>query len=132
MVVIAQESLNKPGGKEFAYAVIDTFYAINRQLENPEIADETLIALGEKFSHLNLQSMRKVVRQTLFYKTPKDALKLFTSEELPEIMKLVTEFCVSHDITPEKPIIGYGAKEKFPDVNFRFDPSYIQKVIPEE
>ncbi|MBM3238373.1 hypothetical protein FJZ31_18940 [Candidatus Poribacteria bacterium] len=132
MVVIAQESLDKPGGNQFACAVIDTFYAINRRLEDPKTADDTLIALGEKFSHLDLQSMRKVVRQTLFYKTPKDALKLFTGEELPEIMKLVIEFCVSHDITPEKPTTGYGTKEKFPDVKFRFDPSYIKELMPKE
>ena len=132
MVVIAQESLDKPGGKEFACAVADTFYAINRQLEDPEKADETLIALGEKFSHLGLQSMRKVVRQTLFYKTPKDALKLFSDEKFPEIMKIVVTFCVNHDITPKEPTIDYGTKEKFPDVNFRFDPSYIKEVMPEE
>lgn len=128
MVVIAQDSLDKPGGKDFACAVIDTFYAINRQLAEPETADETLIALGEKFSHLGLQSMRKVVRQTLFYKTPEDALKLFTGEKLPKTMELVVDFCVSHDITPEDPTIGYGDKAEFPKVNFRFDPSYIEKV----
>jgi len=132
MVVVAQSSLAKPGGKEFACAVIDTFYAINRRLADQKNADDTLIALGEKFSHLNLQSMRKVVQQTLFYKTPEDALKLFTGKKLPEIMTLVVEFCVSHDITPKKPTIGYGTKKKFPDVNFRFDPSYIKEVMPKE
>jgi len=128
MVVVGQSSLDKPGGKEFACAVIDTFYAINRQLADPETGHETLIALGEKFSHLGLQSMRKVVRQTLFYKTPEDALKLFTDEKLPKTMELVTDFCVSHDITPKEPTIGYGDKAKFPKVDFRFDHSYIEEV----
>ena len=59
MVVVAKSSLAKPGGKKFAYAVADTFYALNRRLNAPDTRDDTLIALGEKFSNLDLQSMRK-------------------------------------------------------------------------
>src|SRR5262245_25752204 len=69
-VVMAQSSLDKPGGPEFACAVIETFYAINERMADPKTGDQTLVALGEKFSHLDLASMKKVVEQTKFYGTP--------------------------------------------------------------
>lgn len=127
-VVVAQSSLEKPGGKEFACAVIDTFYAVNRRMSDAETGDETLVALGEKFSHLDLESMKKVVQQTKFYSTPEAGVSLLTGSELPEIMKKVVEFCVSHEITGSAPTLGYGAKEASGDVALRFDPSFIKAV----
>ena len=44
MVVMAEGSLNKPGGKAFAHAVIDTYYSVNRLLADPKKGDETLVA----------------------------------------------------------------------------------------
>src|SRR5688572_12110840 len=76
MVVVAQSSLDKPGGKEFAAAIIDTFYAVNARIADPATRDDTLVALGEKFSHLDLKSMKKVVEQTKFYSTPDQAIAI--------------------------------------------------------
>src|SRR5688572_13007100 len=95
-VAVAQTSLDKPGGKDFACAVIETFYEINKRLADPRTGNDTLVALGEKFSHLNLESMKKVVQQTKFYSTPKEGLAVLTGSELPQIMKKVVDFCVSH------------------------------------
>ncbi len=131
MVVMAQASLDKPGGDQFAAVVIEVFYRINEMLADPdpELANDTLIAIGEKFSHLGLKDMRKVMRQTLFYKTPKDGKGLFVSDKLPKIMEKVVGFCVSHDIVDQKPTIAYGPKGQAPDVNLRFDPMYIEKYV---
>jgi NitT/TauT family transport system substrate-binding protein len=129
MVVMSQESLDKPGGEAFACAVIDAFYELNKMLEDEKTRDRTLLALGEKFSNLDLQSMRKVVQQTKFYATPEEAIKLFESKELPETMKQVTRFCLQADITPNEPVVAYGKKnEGNAKANLRFDPSLIEKV----
>ena len=46
MVVVGKDVLEKPGGEDFACAVIDTFYQLNELLADPEKGDETLVALG--------------------------------------------------------------------------------------
>jgi len=125
-VVVAQASLDKPGGKDFACAVIDTYYAVNQRIADPKTSDETLVALGEKFSHLNLASMKKVVQQTKFYSTPKAGLDVLTGNDLQAIMKKVVDFCVSHEITATAPKVGYGTKAETGGVALRFDPSYIK------
>jgi len=129
MVVVSQETLNKPGGPAFAAAIIDTFYALNRRLSDPKTRDDTLIALGEKFSHLDLASMKKVVEQTQFYSTPAQGIDVLTDKRTKEIMKIVTKFCVDHDIVPRDPTIGYGDKKAAPQADLRFDPTYIQEVL---
>ena len=128
MVAVGQASLDKPGGEAFACALVDLFYAINRRMANPATRDDTLIALGEKFSNLNLQSMREVVKQTQFYTTPEEGIRVLTSPETKNIMKRVAKFCVDHDIVPKSPVIGYGAKDAKTAAELRFDPSYIEKV----
>jgi hypothetical protein len=87
-----------------------------------------LIAIGEKFSHLDLASMKKVVQQTKFYGTPKEALDLMTGAEIKSLTKKVTDFCVKQEITPSAPKVGYGTKAEAAGVNLRFDPSYIKDV----
>ena len=131
MVIMAQTSLDKPGGERFAAAVIEAFYRINEMLADPdpELANDTLIAIGEKFSHLGLKDMRKVMRQTQFYKTPEDGKNLVVSDKLPKIMETVVGFSVSHDIVDQSPTIAYGSKDRAPDANLRFDPTYIEKYV---
>ena len=126
MVVVAQEALDRPKGKEFAAAVIDTFYAINDRIEDPATGDDTLVALGEKFSNLDLESMKVVVKQTRFYKTPEEALELFEGEDLKQVMEKVVEFCESHEIVPGRPVVGYGVRDQAPGAELRFDASYIK------
>jgi len=125
-VVVAQASLDKPGGKDFACAVIETFYAINKRIADPATKDDTLVALGEKFSHLDLAAMKKVVQQTRFYSTPKEALDLLTGAEIRSLTAKVTDFCVEQEITASAPKVGYGTKAEAPGVNLRLDPSYIK------
>ena len=89
-------------------AVVDTFYRVNKLLADPKEGDETLVALGAKFSSLGLEDMKKVVEQTQFYKTPEDALKLFEGEKFrKDTMPKVVDFCVSHGIVDQKPTVGF-------------------------
>jgi len=133
MVVVAQSSLDKPGGDKFACAVIDTFYAINKRLADPKTRNDTLVSLGEKFSNLDLPSMEKVVQQTKFYSTPEQGIKLYTGDKLKkEIMVRVVDFCVSHGVIPQKPVVGYGPIEEVSGASLRFDVSYIAKVASEQ
>ena len=128
MVAVAQKSLDKPGGDKFACAVIDAFYQINKRMANPATHDDTLIALGEKFSNLDLASMTEVVKQTKFYSDADQGLEVINGEPLSEIMKRVVSFCHSHEIVPKAPAVGYGAKDKAPNAALRFDPTYIEMV----
>lgn len=122
MVVIGADSLAKPKADQFVKAVAAAFYAVNRAMEDPETGDEVLVALGKKFSNLELADMREVVEQTVFYKTPAEAKSLLESPEFQETMKTVTEFCQSHELVTE-PSVGYGADAGA--VKLRFDASYL-------
>jgi len=126
MVTASQASLAKPGGEAFACAVIDAYFEVNKRLADPATADDTLVAIGEKFSSLELESMKKVVEQTQFYGTPDSALAAFETTRLKPIMEKVTAFCVSHDIIEKTPVIVYGEGEGEGDLIF--DSSYLQKV----
>ena len=125
-VAVAQSSLDQPGGRDFACAIIETYYEVNKLLADPKTGDDTLVALGEKFSHLDLAAMKKVVQQTKFYSTPKEGLAVLTGPELPKIMTRVVDFCVKHEITPSAPKVGYGTKQEAPGAALRFDPTYIK------
>lgn len=125
-VVVAQSSLDKPGGKDFACAVIETFYTVNRRMADPATRDDTLVAIGEKFSHLDLTSMKKVVQQTKFYGTPKEALDLLTGAEIKSLTQRVTDFCVKQEIVTSAPKVGFGTKAQTGNVALRLDPSYIK------
>lgn len=127
MVVVAQASLDQSGGKAFAMAVMDTFYAINQRMADPKTADDTLIALGEKFSNLDLNSMRTVVKQTKFYATPQEGINILTSKDTETIMKTVVDFCVSHEIVAEAPAVAFADKTKAPKAVLRFDPTYLKE-----
>jgi ABC transporter binding protein (urea carboxylase system) len=128
MIVMSQDALNRPGGKEFAHAVIDTFYEVSRRIEDESTGDETLVALGQKFSDLNLEQMKKVVTQTQFYKTPDDGIALFKGEKIKGVMEKVTKFEKDHEMLENgTPKVGYGP-EGDDSVTFRFDPTYMETV----
>ncbi len=128
-VVMAQSSLDKPGGKEFACAVLDAFYQVNQRLADPATHDDTLIAIGDKFSHLDLTAMSKVVQQTRFYGTPQAALDLLTGAELKAVTQRVVDFCVKQEIVPTAPKIGYGSQADTGAVALRFDPAFVRQVV---
>jgi len=128
-VTMAQSSLEKPGGAAFAHALIDTFYAINQRLADPRLKDDTLVAIGEKFSHLDLASMKKVVEQTRFYGSPEAGIAVLTGDATKATMSKVTDFCVKQELVKTAPRLGYGTAAVTPGVALRFDPSYIRTVM---
>jgi ABC-type nitrate/sulfonate/bicarbonate transport system substrate-binding protein len=137
MVAVARDSLKKPGGAAFAHALIDAFYAVNRDLADKAKRNDTLVAIGEKFANLPLAKMEDVVKQTRFYGTPEAGVGLFTGgpvlagvseKKLEQVMPLVIEFSSTHGIVDKKPAVAYGPAAADDQTNLRFDPSYMQAV----
>jgi NitT/TauT family transport system substrate-binding protein len=124
LVVMSKDALKKPGGDRFAKAVADAFYAINKRIADPKTADDTLVALGEKFSNLDLASMKTVVQQTVFYPNADAGIALFKGAELKSVMDRVVKFCVDHEIVKGAPTLAYGAG----DAQFTFDTRYMEAV----
>jgi len=125
MVIASEASLAKPGGDAFAHAVIDAFYAVSARIEDKATRKDTLVALGEKFSHLDAKAMKTVVKQTAFYKTADDGIALFEGEDLKKVMKTVVAFETSHGMLDAEPKIAYGSEE---GAQLRFDASYMKAV----
>jgi ABC-type nitrate/sulfonate/bicarbonate transport system substrate-binding protein len=125
MVVVGKDSLAKQGGKNFALAILDTYYEINRRLADPKTGNDTLVAIGAKFSNLGLDDMKLVVEQTKFYSDPQAALTLLESDKFrKETMPAVATFCVEHGITEKQPAIGYDQA----DAPLNFDLSYLKSI----
>jgi len=123
MVVVGADSLKKPGGKEFAAAIVETFYAMNKRMVDPATSDRTLIGIGEKFAKLELVDMKKVVTQTRFYSDPKEAQALLSSPKFQkETMPLVSKFCEKYGLTTKPTTISYGTGDGMVD----FDSSYLK------
>lgn len=128
MVVLPQKVLDKPFAKEFACAIVDTYYSFNRELEDKAKRDELLVALGSKFGDLKLDDMKKALEQTRFYNTPEEGLKLFTGEAFQKSNQTVHDFCLAQKIIDNAVKMGYGTAAEAKDAPLRFDPSYIKLV----
>lgn len=123
MVVVGKDSLAKPGADKFVQAVLMAFYQVNEMLEAPDTREETLKALGEKFSSLGVEDMEIVVQETKMYQTPDAGVGLFEKEGFQTTtMPEVVDFCVSHDIVEEKPTVGFGDESS----QLNFDASYMK------
>lgn len=126
MVVVGQDSLDKPKGKEFALAVIDTYYKVNDLLADAKQGDETLVSLGSKFSNLGLEDMKLVVQQTRFYNNADAAKKILTSEKFQkETMPKVVDFCLAHGIVASKPSVGFNDTK----AQFNITDQYVNEFV---
>ena len=125
MVVMAKSSLEKPGGEAAAHAIIDAFYQLNDKLADPSTGDETLVALGSKFSSLELEQMQTVVKQTDFYESPDLGTALFDGDELKATMEKVVGFCTKYGIVEGEPTISYGEVD---DAQLSFTSKYMTAV----
>jgi hypothetical protein len=122
MVVVGKEALGRPGGKRFAYAVLDAFYEVSKLVADPKTQDKTLVALGEQFSKLNAADMKIVLTQTKFYDSADKALALFTGDKFQkETMPMVAKFCVDHEMCDSLPAFGFGDVGK----QLNFDPQFL-------
>ncbi len=112
--------------------MLDAFYEVNRRLADPETRNETLIAIGAKFSSLGLEDMETVVEQTRFYKTPDEALTLFASKKFQETTTPdVVEFCISQGIIDATELPAGANQVGFNDDKalLNFSDKYLQKVL---
>jgi ABC-type nitrate/sulfonate/bicarbonate transport system substrate-binding protein len=133
MVVVGKESLNKPGGKRFAYAIVDAYYEVNKRIADPKTQDETLIALGEDFSKLGLEDMKKVVQQTRFYDTAEKALGLFAGDTFQsKTMPMVADFCVKHEMVEGQPSVGFGDESKQLNFDLQFLKGIKDGISPDQ
>ncbi|MGE0608391.1 MAG: hypothetical protein AB7O62_14945 [Pirellulales bacterium] len=128
MVVVAKSSLDKPGGNDFACAVIDAYYELNKLLKDEKHADETLVEIGRKFANLGLEDMKVVVEQTKFYGTVDEGLEVF-EKTLPKTMPTVVDFCVKRGFIEDKPKYSFRAPgEDNEGGQLVFDSSYMATV----
>lgn len=125
MVVMGRDSLGKEGGKRFARCLLETFYEINRRMDDPATSEKTLVAIGAKFSNLQLEDMKQVVTQTRFYKNPGEALTLLTSEQFRQTtMPSVVAFSVENRIVGQQPTIAFDGA----DAQLSFDLSHLKRL----
>jgi len=123
MVVMSAASLDQPGGDRFAAALADAFYSVSDRIEAADTREDTLVALGEKFSHLDAKAMEKVVEQTRFYKTPDAGVALFKSEDIKGVMGKVVAFEKDHEMLESEPKIAYGGDT---EAHLRFETKYME------
>lgn len=126
MVTMSRASLEKKGGKEFACAVIDTYYTFCKMLDDPATREKALTALGSRFAKMDSESMKTIVKETSFYGTPEKGLELLQGETFKGVMEKVTKFCVARGIVPKAPVVAYGDDAKS---DLSFDPQYIKMVM---
>lgn len=121
MVVVGRDAMDKPGADAFAKLVVDVFYRMNEELAKPDSGDEVLVELGRKFSQLELEDMKTVVKQTQFYKNAAEGKALMTGDEFKATMKTVEAFCKEQGLV-EEPSYGFGTES---GKQLLFDPSYL-------
>jgi ABC-type nitrate/sulfonate/bicarbonate transport system substrate-binding protein len=126
MVVVGKDALDRPGGKAFADAVLETFYAMNKRMTDPATSDSTLVGIGARFAKLELDDMKTIVQQTKFYGDPNEAKRLFASEKFQkETMPVVSKFCVKYGLTPTPVEISFGDAKGV----MEFDTKYLDAYI---
>lgn len=124
MLVMGNDSLTKPGGAAFANMLVDTYYTVNRRLNDPKTKEETLVGLGEKFCTLTGPEMADVLTRCQFYGTPERALEIYDSKYITEKMNKVVGFCVHRAIVPSAPSFGVNKS----DARLNFDTQFILTV----
>jgi ABC-type nitrate/sulfonate/bicarbonate transport system substrate-binding protein len=126
MVVMGKDSMSKDGSQRFARCLMEAFYTVNQRMEDPKSMDATLVAIGAKFSNLQLEDMKQVVEQTKFYKTPADALALYRSDKFKNTtMPAVVAFCVANQIVESTASVGFDQAES----QLNFDTSLLQGLV---
>ena len=126
MVVVANDSLAKTGGPDFARCICDIFYTVNGKMADPKTANLTLKALGEDFSNLPVEDMKICVKETSFYSNRAAGVSLFSSDTFKKTMKTVVKTCQDIEILDKNksPTIGYNQS----GVQLNFDTTYMQNL----
>ena len=129
MVVVGQDSLKKPGGDRFAMAVAEAYYGVCKMMADPSKREETLVALGEKFSNLDAKAMETVVTQTKFYDTLQKGVAVLSDGKLEATMTKVVDVSKQIGLIKDAPSLGYG---KDAAADLVFDAQYLKSVAGEK
>lgn len=149
-IVIGKDVLQKPGGENFACAVIDTFYQVSALLgpalgtqdqtditagqakqlvaDLSEKQQRALVALGDKFSNLPAEDMAICTHQTVFYRNADEGTALLTGNEFQQtVTPKVNEICEKIGIVDKAPTVAFGSY-KDNDAQLVYDPQFMQRV----
>ena len=126
MVVMGQDALDRPGGKEFAGCVLETFYEFNKMLTEPGHGEKLLTEMGQKVAQLSQADMKKALDQSPMYRTPVQGIVAFANPQLRATMERMSEFSLKRKYINQPPTIGYGPASDGQDVQLRFDPSFME------
>lgn len=110
LVVTSHDVLEAKGGDRFAEALTDVFYQVCARLGDPETADGTLVAIGEKTGGLGIEQMRDAVKRTRFYKSPAAGMTLLGGETLQSTMYTLTEYALARGILDRAPKLNYSSR----------------------
>lgn len=125
MVLVGNDSLSKEGGESFAKAVTETYYELNKLLSDPKEADVVTVAIGKKFSNLELDDMKNVLTKCKFFGTPDSARGVFDSEDWQKLMQ--------EKVVPTSINVGIVKADEVPSIGFN-DPSqslnFTTKYLP--
>ncbi len=125
LVVTSQKVLYRKGGKDFAACICDAYYVVMRRLVDPATKDDTLRMIGEKFSRLPIEEMRKIEEGTAYIHTSEAGVEFFTSPSAKATMERVLDFGVTYLKLSPRPTVSFGEGK----ANFRFDPSFMRASL---
>lgn len=127
MVVVGADTLAKPGGEDFAHAIIATCYEVDKWLADVKTSDKAHVELGKKFSNLDADQMREVLKRCRLFSTADQGMSVFTDPKLPDVMKQVVDFSVDRKIVEKAPVISYsvGNKPSPVQANLIFTPRFM-------
>lgn len=140
-IVVGQAALDRPKGDAFVAALLDTYYSIVRDLDNPATSDAAHRRLGKKVTDLDAAAMRDVLTRSVLYRKPEWVVELFSNGnpypfpdgsqgmKLKDSTAKSVAWMFAHKAITAAPTVGYGSKAQAPDTNFRFDPTYVQAYI---
>ncbi|MFH1098755.1 MAG: ABC transporter substrate-binding protein [Candidatus Uhrbacteria bacterium] len=141
LIVVGQSVLDRPKGGAFVAALLDTYYTIVRELEDPATSDAAHRRLGKKVTDLDAASMRDTLTRSVLYKKPEWVIELFAGGNpypypdgsrgmpLKTTMPKVVGWMLKKGAIKSEPTVGYGSKAQAPSASFRFDPTYVQAYI---
>lgn len=148
-IVVGKDVLQRPGGENFACAVIDTFYqtsallgpALGNQGDTLSAAEakqlvgtlseeqqKALVSLGDKFSNLPAEDMVICTHQTVFYRNADEGTSLLAGNEFQQTTTpKVAEICEKIGIVDKAPTIAFGSY-KDNDAQLVYDTQFMERV----
>lgn len=126
MVVVGNDVLQREKGDMFACLLCDIFYNVCSKMTDDPSSDKVFKALGEDFSHLDIADMRICCKETAFYATSQDGIKLFSNSNfqnnsMPKVVQTCKEIGI---LTGDPPTIGWNDPSK----QLNFSTEYMDRA----